>query len=311
MWQEEGKDDFQCSEKAHTQSHFAAYVEDFQFFYFMLIYQLQTACSRTVLGVWVLFWDTPAGTNRKKKKRQRKHVIGESEMEWIGPTLWRARLDFSKPKNALSDSGPVALTNIALHIHPALCFSHEGTDNASAGARQSLRESGIQLQGSGTRQKHHLSCSCTSQQHCVWRHFRNFAVPLRPSPQRWLHCKQTRSKENPLLAFHTHTHTKKKLVWVTLKVFFFSPLLLHGFTLFSQAFNFPSFQETFVSVPSSISLQSEQLLFEMRRSSAADFTTYSCSQLATIAWHRTPPSESVITWYLIIYCVAPTYSKLF
>lgn len=76
-------------------------------------------------------------------------------------------------------------------------------------------------------------------------------------------------------------------------------MLFHGFTLFSQAFAFPSFQETFVSSRASISLQSGQPLFEMQRSSATAFTVYSDSQLAAIACCRAPTSESVVMWYLI------------
>lgn len=76
-------------------------------------------------------------------------------------------------------------------------------------------------------------------------------------------------------------------------------MLFHGFTLFSQAFAFPSFQETFVSSRASISLQSGQPLFEMQHSSATAFTVYSDSQLAAIACCRAPTSESVVMWYLI------------
>lgn len=62
---------------------------------------------RSVCGGW---W------GRKKICRK-----GETERDWISATLWRACLDFSTPKNALSDSGSVALTPISAYTFTVPC----------------------------------------------------------------------------------------------------------------------------------------------------------------------------------------------
>lgn len=66
--------------------------------------------------------ERPWGGSKKKKHmwdgwwgRTKMFKKGETERDWMSATLWRACLDFSTPKHALSDSGPVALTPISAY----------------------------------------------------------------------------------------------------------------------------------------------------------------------------------------------------
>lgn len=199
----------------------------------------------------------------------------------MSATLWRACLDFSTPENALSDSGSVALTPISAYTFTLPCAA-------------AMRERTMRLRVHTTRRKYVIVRKCnplTELGHPLETptcYIRTHACPLAA----WLggisdilHCcygllccddfmvNKPARRKTPV-----HFPPKERKGYDSLLERFF----FHGFTLFSQAFNFPSFQETFVSSCASISLQSGQSLFEMQCSSATDFTEYSDSQLAAI-----------------------------
>lgn len=59
----------------------------------------------------------------------------------MSAALWRARLDFSTPKIALSDSGSVALTPISAYTFTLPCATAmRETNNVSASVHDRLRE---------------------------------------------------------------------------------------------------------------------------------------------------------------------------
>lgn len=81
-----------------------------------------------------------------------------------------------------------------------------------------LWESVIHLQCSSIQQKHLLVTftHTLAPSSAAWRHFRNSALLLCPSLLRWLHGKQTCSKENPC----SLPAEREKRVWLTPEAFF-------------------------------------------------------------------------------------------
>lgn len=73
-------------------------------------------------------WDTHTKKKRKRWWNGEKNWNtrkGKPQRNWMRATLWRARLHFSTAKNALSDSGSVALTPISAYTSTLRC-SYEG-----------------------------------------------------------------------------------------------------------------------------------------------------------------------------------------
>lgn len=228
---------------------------------------------------------------------------GKPQRNWMRATLWRTRLHFSTAENALSDSGSVALTPISAYTSTLRC-SYEGIGQCVCErTRQSPRKKHAAERGCNP-----LTLTWASNLNTYLLHSHSYS-PLAVMLGRisdiffFFFCMATMP---PLC--RSNDFTINKPAWRKTPGLFPQRnkrghesflMLFHGFTLFSQAFAFPSFQETFVSSRASISLQSGQPLFEMQRSSATAFTVYSDSQLAAIACCRAPTSESVVMWYLI------------
>lgn len=159
----------------------------------------------------------------------------KAERDWMSATLWRTCLDFSTPKNALSDSGSVALTPISAYTFAlpcatvmrerTMCLRARRTE--SEGKYAIVRKCNPLTSAPASTRKHLLVtvAHMLAPTSAAWRHFRYSVLPLWPSSLRWLHGKQTFTRRKPPVHFPQKENRSMIHSWN----------VSHGFTLFCHS----------------------------------------------------------------------------